>query len=53
MIEIQLPLYIFAGGIFGLFDGRMDDILKQRTTKNIHDWMELSEDTPFNISEIS
>ena len=39
-----------TGGIFGMFDGRMDSVLKEKTTKNIHNWMELSEDVPFKVS---
>ncbi|XP_072019740.1 uncharacterized protein [Amphiura filiformis] len=42
-------LFMHTGGIFGLFDGRMDSVIKQNTTKNIHNWMELSDDVPFQV----
>ena len=37
-----------AGGLFGLFDGRMDETLKQMGTERnqFHEWMELSDQAP-------
>ncbi|XP_072022925.1 uncharacterized protein [Amphiura filiformis] len=43
-------LYIHTGGIFGLFDGRMDDVIKKTTASNIHNWMQLSDEVPFNLT---
>ena len=37
-----------SGGLFGLFDGRMDETVKQmgRDRNHIHEWMELSDQAP-------
>ncbi|XP_071798294.1 uncharacterized protein [Asterias amurensis] len=41
-------LFIHSGGLFGLFDGRMDETVKQmgRDGNHIHEWMELSDQAP-------
>ncbi|XP_071784292.1 uncharacterized protein [Asterias amurensis] len=41
-------LFIHTGGLFGLFDGRMDETLKQMGTERnqFHEWMELSDQAP-------
>ena len=31
-------LKMFVGGVFGMYDGRLDDIVTSSTSSNIHMW---------------
>ncbi|XP_072049277.1 uncharacterized protein [Amphiura filiformis] len=40
-------LFIHTGGIFGLFDGRMDAVLNTSYTNSIHEWFQLNDEVPW------
>ncbi len=46
---MRCACYPLTGGIFGLFDGRMEDVIKEKSVQNIQNWMQLSEDLPFEV----
>ncbi|KXJ18141.1 putative D-cysteine desulfhydrase 1, mitochondrial [Exaiptasia diaphana] len=39
-------LYIHTGGVYGLYDGRMDDVVTEMTSNSIREWKDSLDNPP-------